>query len=444
MFANDHVNKILSHKNEQWLRWASVAMALLSFALGFVVKDKDIVIICILIACFYQFTRMIFYVFGALLWKRQMAKETNPTELAAQPDRVSILIPCYNEKDVIENSLKNFESIDYKNIEVIVIDDGSSDETFDLAKQFSETSKIDIKVLRQKNMGKACALNLGIQQATGNYIFCADADSLIDSKALTYGLRAMKQNPSISAVAGSVRVLDPKNLIQSYQEIEYSLGDVQKSFLSHSGAVNIIPGPAGLFKKSALEQVGGYETEQKTFAEDTELTLRLLAANHKIIFEPRMFSWTQAPEDMQTLIRQRYRWNRGIYQALRKNIDLLITNNKIKFSWYLLFEKVWTPVVDFCLLIFLLGQFICSAKIDLFVSYNIFIFATEVVALGVTHFLSKRSRLDYILILFISRFTLSILITTWKFLCLQEEWSRKEMTWDKLDRQALRPLAGKI
>jgi cellulose synthase/poly-beta-1,6-N-acetylglucosamine synthase-like glycosyltransferase len=246
-----------------------------------------------------------------------------------------------------------------------------------------------------------------------------------------------------SAVAGSVRVLRPSNLVQLYQDLEYSLGDVQKSFLSQFGSVNIIPGPAGLFRKSALQSIDGYETNNETFAEDTELTLRLLADRQEIIFEPRMCSSTQAPQDLQTLMRQRYRWNRGIYQALRKNIDRLFHSQKTYFSWYLLFEKVWTPVVDFCLLIFLVGQFICTAKMDLFVSYNIFIFIMEVTALGMTHLLSRRSRIDHVVTLFISRFTLSILITTWKFLCLQEEWGRKQMTWDKLERQTLKPLVGK-
>lgn len=435
-------HEYLSRKNEFWLRWGSLGLALLSFILGFVVKDREIVIIFILIACSYQFNRMIVYVVGALLWKKQMMTESSvvPNDFSAM---VSILIPCYNEQDVIESSLRNFENLNYENLEVIVIDDGSTDETFSIARKFSEASTISIRVLQQKNQGKASALNLGISEAQGDYIFCADADSLIDPKALDYGLQALQKNPSASAVAGSVRVLRPNNLVQLYQDLEYSLGDVQKSFLSELGSVNIIPGPAGLFRKSAIESIGGYETNQETFAEDTELTLRLLADQRKIIFEPRMCSWTQAPQDLQTLMRQRYRWNRGIYQALRKNIDRLIAGKKMYFAGYLLFEKVWTPVVDFCLLIFLVGQFICTAKMDLFVSYNIFIFSMEVAALGVTHLLSQRSRIDHIATLFISRFTLSILITTWKFLCLQEEWGRKQMTWDKLERQTLKPLAGK-
>lgn len=424
---------------EYWLRHLAFALVLMSFALGVLLENQVLCIAFVLFAGAYQLIRMYAYFYGSIRWIKKSNTFMAPFVQEIQP-KVSIIVPCFNEEAVILHSLNSLDKISYDNLEIIVSDDGSTDQTFELAQAFSQNSKHQVLVITQKNSGKATALNHAIHRSSGEFLLCVDADSVVSDETITSGLSHLLSDESIVAVAGAVHVANEECLLTGYQSLEYSIGDLQKAALSNFGLVNVIPGPVGLFRRSALERVGGYETENTTFAEDTELTLRLIANGGRVVFEPKMISYTEVPDGFSPLIRQRYRWTRGIYQALRKNVELMTSDRSKQmksFAFYLAMEKIWTPVMDFCLLVFFLAQFLIHAKAHLFFGYNAVVFASELILLMVASWYSQRNFLSHTIILVLSRFTFSILITTWKFLSLNEEWMQVRMNWDKLERKGI-------
>ncbi|WWW14445.1 hypothetical protein Spiro2_001331 [Spirobacillus cienkowskii] len=230
---------------------------------------------------------------------------------------VSVIIPCFNEEKVISHAVKSTLAISYPNIEILLVDDGSSDATAEVIALLE--SKGSIRAIHQENAGKAAALNRAISEAHGDYIFCMDADSIINSDAIQIGMKYFQQDPQVAAVAGSVEIGNVKNFITSFQRLEYISGlNLYKTAQSFLKKVTVIPGPIGLFNKSIVQEVGGYRSN--TYAEDCELTVRLLMNGYKTMYDSEMVAITEAPEDFQSLISQRYRWSRGVVQAIRENI----------------------------------------------------------------------------------------------------------------------------
>lgn len=408
-----------------------------SFACGVLDKNNQWGMLVFIIGCSYQLARVLFYFFGAIAWNSKLNKIPQFVNDDSLP-LISIIVPCFNEEKVIQQSLKSLMMLDYTNYEVIIVDDGSTDNTLEILKSTALPS--NIKIVTQKNSGKAIALNRGILCAQGEYVLCVDADSILHPGSLLAGIRHFMFDTEVVAVAGSVRVSNKHQFITSYQDLEYGLGDLQKQCLSNFGKVNIIPGPVGLFKKSVVLEAGGYELIDKTFAEDTELTLKLISQKGRVVFESHMISYTEAPTDWLSLLRQRYRWTRGIYQALRKNINTLSSNNNYFFCTYLLLEKVWVPIMELTLLAYFIGHFVKFANIDLFFIYTAIIFMVEISLVALSAHYSKKPFILNIIILLLSRFSASIVISTWKYLALLEEWNEVQMTWDKLSREGLTPL----
>jgi poly-beta-1,6-N-acetyl-D-glucosamine synthase len=419
------------------LKLLSLFVICCAFVFGSIDKDNQWSLPIFFIGCSYQIARMLFYFVGSIVWNNKLKKIPSISNNESLP-LISIILPCYNEEKVIQQSLKSLLNIEYSNYEIIVVDDGSTDNTLKILRAMSLPASI--KVMAQENAGKAMALNNGILSAEGEYILCVDADSILEPKSLLAGIRHFLFDPKVVAVAGSVRVSNKNHFITSYQDLEYGLGELQKHCLSNFGKVNIVPGPVGLFKKSAVLASGGYELVEKTFAEDTELTLRLLSEKHSVVFEPNMISYTEAPTDWLSLLRQRYRWTRGIYQAFRKNMMTLKTKNNYLFSKYLFLEKIWVPIMEFTLLAYFVGHFVKFANIDLFFIYTAVVFVIEIFLVTLSAYYANRSLLLNLIILLASRFSASIVISTWKYLALLEEWNEVQMTWDKLSREGLKNL----
>ncbi len=262
---------------------------------------------------------------------------------------ISILVPCFNEEKTIKNSLKSLIAQDYPRFEIIVIDDGSTDSTYMIAKsmEFNSGNK-RLRVLTKTNGGKALALNYGISKSKGDYFLVVDADSKISKDSLKLMIRYFQKDEKLAAVAGSVYVTNSENLWTNLQALEYVQGlNLVRNGQAYFKLVNIVPGPIGLFKKEAVEDVGFYTTD--TFAEDCDLTLSLIAKGYKIEYEIDAVSYTEAPETIVDLIKQRYRWTRGILQAILKHKVRLfdITKPSIAFvMWYMVFESVLWPIVS--------------------------------------------------------------------------------------------------
>jgi biofilm PGA synthesis N-glycosyltransferase PgaC len=254
---------------------------------------------------------------------------------------ISIIFPAHNEGPVIESAILSAMRLQYPNFEVIVVDDGSSDDTYAKAMQIAANySPNRLRVITKPNGGKASALNLGISQARGELILCTDGDSRLDRNALTRAA-AHFYDPFVGAVAGNVKVANRLNHLTRLQSLEYIEGlNLVRSAQAFFNRVTVIPGPLGLFRKEALLEVGAYEMD--TFAEDCDLTLRLLLAGWDIKYESDAIVWTEAPESISGLVLQRYRWGRGVLQAIIKNRRYLYGGCPTTGTWL----TFWLFVLD--------------------------------------------------------------------------------------------------
>jgi len=260
---------------------------------------------------------------------------------------ITIIVPAYNEGKIIQTAIRSLLEIDYPHYEVLVVDDGSTDDTYQRAREMVHVSdKCVVTVLTKANGGKANALNTGMARAKGDFILCMDGDTRLSPNTLRDCIRHF-DDPKIGAVAGNVKVVNRDNLLTRVQALEYVEGlALSRKAQSYTRVVNIIPGPLGMFRKSAVWQVRGYDDD--TFAEDCDLTLKLLFEGWHIIYEPRAIAWVETPSHMIDLLKQRYRWTRGILQAIKKHAWSLWHPHKAGANgfllWYMLFEGVICPV----------------------------------------------------------------------------------------------------
>jgi cellulose synthase/poly-beta-1,6-N-acetylglucosamine synthase-like glycosyltransferase len=279
---------------------------------------------------------------------------------------ISIIVPAYNEEATIVETVNAMRLLEYGEFQIVVVVDGSRDETLTrLVERFSleavdrpvrmtipcgtikrvyvSRTVTNLTVIAKENGGKADALNAGINAARYP-LFCAvDADAILESDALLRVVKPFMERPRETvATAGIVRVVNgckvsggrvvdvgaPRKGIALFQVIEYL-----RSFLasrtawSRVGALFIISGAFGLFKKDAVVDVGGYRTD--TVGEDLDLVLRLhrlmreRRQRYRIVFIPDPVVWTEVPESLRVLHRQRNRWHRGLLEGLMFNRDMM-------------------------------------------------------------------------------------------------------------------------
>ncbi|MCX9011070.1 MAG: glycosyltransferase [Candidatus Methanoperedens sp.] len=228
--------------------------------------------------------------------------------------QISIIIPAYNEEITISSCIESMLHLNYPCYEIIVIDDGSSDNTFSEASKFVDKG---VKVIRQENTGKPGAINTGIRRASGEIVITVDADSKLHPDALTWISRRFSRNHRLGAVAGNVKIEKPRGMLKVLQSLEYTtainLGRKSQSLLH---CVMIVPGAIAALKTSVLHEVGYFPLD--TFAEDFDITMKILQAGYHVEYESRAIAFTQAPESIEDLLKQRRRWYRGMTQVLAK------------------------------------------------------------------------------------------------------------------------------
>jgi cellulose synthase/poly-beta-1,6-N-acetylglucosamine synthase-like glycosyltransferase len=352
--------------------------------------------------------------------------------------RVSIIVPAYNEEVTIATSIKSLVKQTYKNLEIIIMDDGSKDNTYQIAKKFEGIfDGKTIRVFTKKNGGKSRALNYAIERSSGELVMCVDADSKLERDAVELMVRYFK-DPEISAVAGSVFVSNRVNTLTKLQALEYIEGlNMVRNAQAFLKLVNIIPGPIGMFRKSAIKEVGGYAHD--TFAEDCDLTLKLIEKEHKIDFEPDAVAHTEAPDELLNLLKQRYRWTRGILQAIQKHSHNLWNFKNFNFSfvlWYMLFEAIFWPFIDFFASILLIyisfSQGVNSMLIYWWLLFTIVDISGALYCILITN--ETKSLAFYA---FFYRLYFISVINISKIFATIEEWFNIEMNWGKLDRKGL-------
>ena len=351
---------------------------------------------------------------------------------------ISIIVPAYNEADVIDGALASLTGLDYPELEVVVVDDGSTDETLRVAAAWEgRHGSTEIRVVTKRNGGKAAALNTGIAASKYPFIFCMDADSYLEPHTLRQAMRQF-DDPSVGAVAGNVKVENRVGVLTRLQALEYIEGlNLPRRAQGFMAAVNIVPGPVGLFRREALREVGGYDTD--TFAEDADLTLKLVAAGWKVVYEDTAIAWTQAPETWLDLIQQRYRWTRGILQSLRKRKGLFLRPFPDFPLWLsaveMAFEAVVWPILNvYAHLFFALVALLFGAG-ELLLYWWILLTLLDLVAALVTVSMEEES-LSLVPYALIYRFFFILFLDVVKAFAALEELFNLGMGWEKVRRVA--------
>ncbi|MFH1424471.1 MAG: glycosyltransferase [archaeon] len=226
-------------------------------------------------------------------------------------EKVSILVPAYNEEEGIARLLDSLLDLDYKNKEIVVIDDGSKDKTYEIASKYKRRG---VKVFKKENGGKANALNYGLKHCTGEFIFTIDADCVVDKKTLKKMVRFFK-NPEVMAVVPSLRVYKPRKIIERVQAVEYIITSFNRKMLSFMQALNVVPG-APMYRASFFRKHGKFD--ETTMTEDLEMGMRMQSKGYKIDFAWDAPVLTKVPKTMVSLFRQRRRWGYGFLENFMK------------------------------------------------------------------------------------------------------------------------------
>ncbi len=258
---------------------------------------------------------------------------------------VSVLIPAFNEARVIEASVQRvLQSCDV-GLEVIVIDDGSKDETSGIvSRAFGSDPRVQLLTL--ENGGKARALNKALKLAKGEIIIALDADTQFETDTIAK-LARWFVDPKIGAVAGNAKVGNRHNLVTRWQAIEYvTAQNLERRALSQFDAIMVVPGAVGAWRRSALREVGDYPTD--TLAEDQDLTIAIQRKGWRIGYDVDAVAWTEAPESFSALSKQRFRWAFGTLQCLWKHRTIMRTRKPEGLA-YIGIPQAWLFQIGFAL-----------------------------------------------------------------------------------------------
>lgn len=228
--------------------------------------------------------------------------------------RVSVVIPAYNEELGIVAAVRSLAASDYPDLDIIVVDDGSTDATTD---KVAALALANVRLIRQENAGKPAALNTGIAAARHDMLVLVDADTVFEPSAMR-ALVAPFVDPAVGAVSGNTKVGNRRGLLGRWQHIEYVIGfNLDRRMFDVLRCMPTVPGAIGAFRRETLRSVGGVSDE--TLAEDTDLTMAVCRAGWRVVYAPDARAWTEAPATLGQLWRQRYRWCYGTMQAMWKH-----------------------------------------------------------------------------------------------------------------------------
>ena len=283
---------------------------------------------------------------------------SDPKRAQFEPDftpAVSVVVPAYNEEVGIEAAIRSLGASDYPHFEILVVDDGSTDATADVVRGLALPN---VRLIRQANAGKAEALNTGIRRACNEIIVTVDGDTVFEAETI----RSLVQpftDPMVGAVSGNTKVGNRRGILGRWQHIEYVLGfNLDRRMYDLLGCMPTVPGAIGAFRRDALDELGGVSSD--TLAEDTDLTMAIIRAGWRVVYEQRAIAWTEAPASLSELWKQRYRWSYGTMQAMWKHRGSIRDASPLgrRALPYLLFFQILLPLL--------------APVVDLFTLFGIF------------------------------------------------------------------------
>jgi len=370
--------------------------------------------------------------------------------------RVAVLVPAYNEEKVIARTVRSVLQSDYVNLRVIVIDDGSSDRTFDVATESfpDEIQKGRLTVLTKPNAGKAEALNFALLQTEEEIYVGIDADTIIAPDAI----RRLVQHfadPKVGAVAGNAKVGNRVNLWTRWQALEYITSqNFDRRALDLFDVVTVVPGAIGAWRTAPVKAGGCYHAN--TVAEDADLTMNLLEQGYKVVYEDSALAFTEAPINARGLMKQRFRWSFGILQAVFKHRKAFLKHRAL--GWFALpnivvFQMLLPLVSPFIDLMFVVGtlkylidkyfhpEAASAANFDKLLIYFLTFLIIDFITSSLAFMLERRhpaSKGDAWLLfhIWLQRFAYRQVFSVVLFKTVKRAIDGKPFSWDKLERTA--------
>ena len=331
---------------------------------------------------------------------------------------VSILAPAYNEELVIENTIRSLLASEYPSYEIIVIDDGSQDNTSKVVEDnFANEERV--RLITIANAGKASALNTGLRYARGEIIVALDADTIFAPQTVA-ALAHRFYDKSLGAVAGNAKVGNRVNLVTRWQALEYITSqNMDRRAFASLNCITVVPGAVGAWRKDLLDEVGGFPSD--TLAEDQDLTLRIRRLGYRIGYEETAIAWTEAPHNLRSLAKQRFRWAYGTLQCMWKHRDALF-RPRYGALGFVAMPNVWifqilfaliSPVMDLMLLYVLISSAFdrwqqptgySSTNLQQVIFYYALFLTIDWVSAGFAFLLERRERWQLLWWLFLQRF----------------------------------------
>jgi cellulose synthase/poly-beta-1,6-N-acetylglucosamine synthase-like glycosyltransferase len=300
---------------------------------------------------------------GLAAVKRLRKQQVFADVLMADLPTVSVLIPAFNEEKVIVTTVERILASDYRNLEILVIDDGSSDHTAYITRSHFAAEK-RVTLLSIPNGGKANALNIGLKAVSGDVVVALDADTQFNADTISHLVRWFA-DPAIGAVAGNAKVGNRINMITRWQALEYIVAqNLERRALSALDTLTVVPGAVGAWRRKALLEMGGFPAD--TLAEDQDLTIAIQAAGYRVVFDSSAIAWTEAPDTVRGLAKQRFRWAYGTLQCLWKYRRLTF-NPRYGELGMIALPQVWlfqillttlAPVADLLLVWQIIGEYL--------------------------------------------------------------------------------------
>ena len=325
----DDVMPILPKSEDTWMIHANYWLASATYYGG------EVVFVLFLVGIVLSIARMLMMVILAFFQRKKERRLENGYLLMAASWKegaplVSIIIPAYNEE---LNAVRTIESLlqqDYPNFNVIFVDDGSKDGTFERVNT-AFSGNPTVHAVTKPNGGKASALNYGIHITDAEFVVCIDADTQLKTDAVSELMKRFTSD-RVGAVAGNVKVGNERNLLTHWQSIEYiTAQNFDRRAFDLLNCITVVPGAIGAFRRTAISDAGIFTTD--TLAEDCDLTMRLLRCNYIVRNCASALAYTEAPESIGMFLKQRFRWSFGVMQCFWKHRDACFNGKYGAFGW---------------------------------------------------------------------------------------------------------------
>ncbi len=363
---------------------------------------------------------------------------------------VTIIIPAYNEEKVIQKTIESVMKGAYQNFSVVVVDDGSTDLTLKNSQDTSLKYQ-NIQVFTKSNAGKGEAINYGISRSDSDIIIIIDADTLFHPLTMSRLVRHFSDQ-SVGAVAGNVKVGNRHNLITKLQAVEYVTNqNLDRRAFDVLNAITVVPGAVGAWRRESVERVGGFSGD--TLAEDSDLTFSILRLGYRILHEESAYAYTEAPETIRSLLKQRFRWSFGVLQVSYKHIDILSDRRVSPSLRWLVFPQMiifqllfplFSPIIDISVvgsLLFALMNYLTYGSIQYLdviehiVAYGCIFITLDMIVWWMAVWMEKDEKMSLLAYFPIQRFFYKWMMY---FLSIQVLWSActgKVHLWNKIDRK---------